>query len=108
MNKNSITNNFSEDFNDSNNINIINNEILKYNTIENENLTTKKLNIRKINTLDYHKLRKQNEREKKKHDPVFERKIRQIQENQNLISNSNTMTLSISHFSENKRKRKRE
>ena len=33
MNKNSITNNFSEDFNDSNNINIINNEILKYNTI---------------------------------------------------------------------------
>ena len=65
MNKNSITNNFSEDFNDSNNINIINNEILKYNTIENENLTTKKSNIRKINTLDYHKLRKQNEKEKK-------------------------------------------
>ena len=106
MNKNSITNNFSEDFNDSNNINIINNEILKYNTIENENLTTKKLNIRKINTLDYHKLKKQNEKEKKKHDPIFERKIMRIQENQNLISNSNTMTLSISHFSENKIKEK--
>ena len=29
-----------------------------------------------------------------------------IQENQNLISNSNTMTLSISHFSENKIKEK--
>ena len=100
VNKNSITNDFSED-NSISKINIINNENIKSSTLEYKNNEIfKNLNIRKINTLDYHKLI--NQKEKEEPDKLLLRQIRKIEENQ--ISNSNTMSITITPFEEVKEK----
>ena len=95
-NKNSITNDFSEEYTLYNKINIMDNENIKSSTLEYKNNEIYK-NLKKINTLDYHKLVNQKEKEPES-DKLLLRKIRKIDDNQ--ISNTNTMSITITPIEE--------
>ena len=101
-NKNSITNDFSEDYSLLHKINIMDNENIKLNTLEYKNNEIyKSLNLKKINTLDYHKLVNQKEKELEP-EKLLLRKIRKIDDNQ--ISNTNTMSITITPLEDIKEK----